>query len=293
MLMYYVKKNLLEIKELLKKFKENKISSIATLSSSLILPISLIWGIISIILFYVRNGFHFKFSSSIFSIYYNDVIKYLLIFFGVLSLIMILILYFKKSSKKSKIIFFTSIIGFLISISLMILFSVKENKNLTLIFAFIFLAFCFIPFIVIYKADISQVKTLVINNLIYYIILPLLLLIVSNVLPLVLAILVFSIINGISFASSGDTGVNSSTLKTDVKKQKKEQITAPSSNKKIIEVPNGMKLYREKGFGVPDYIVQDNGLASHKICTQEEFDKEKVIIVQNKNEIRYVGYRKK
>ncbi|MCI8544831.1 MAG: hypothetical protein HFH09_01210 [Bacilli bacterium] len=291
--MYYVKKNLLEIKELLKKFKENKISSIATLSSSLILPISLIWGIISIILFYVRNGFHFKFSSSIFSIYYNDVIKYLLIFFGVLSLIMILILYFKKSSKKSKIIFFTSIIGFLISISLMILFSVKENKNLTLIFAFIFLAFCFIPFIVIYKADISQVKTLVINNLIYYIILPLLLLIVSNVLPLVLAILVFSIINGISFASSGDTGVNSSTLKTDVKKQKKEQITAPSSNKKIIEVPNGMKLYREKGFGVPDYIVQDNGLASHKICTQEEFDKEKVIIVQNKNEIRYVGYRKK
>ena len=175
----------------------------------------------------------------------------------------------------------------------MILFSVKENKNLTLIFAFIFLAFCFIPFIVIYKADISQVKTLVINNLIYYIILPLLLLIVSNVLPLVLAILVFSIINGISFASSGDTGVNSSTLKTDVKKQKKEQITAPSSNKKIIEVPNGMKLYREKGFGVPDYIVQDNGLASHKICTQEEFDKEKVIIVQNKNEIRYVGYRKK
>ena len=282
--MYYVKKNLLEIKELLKKFKENKISSIATLSSSLILPISLIWGIISIILFYVRNGFHFKFSSSIFSIYYNDVIKYLLIFFGVLSLIMILILYFKKSSKKSKIIFFTSIIGFLISISLMILFSVKENKNLTLIFAFIFLAFCFIPFIVIYKADISQVKTLVINNLIYYIILPLLLLIVSNVLPLVLAILVFSIINGISFASSGDTGVNSSTLKTDVKKQKKEQITAPSSNKKIIEVPNGMKLYREKGFGVPDYIVQDNGLASHKICTQEEFDKEKVIIVQNKNE---------
>lgn len=291
--MYYVKKNLLEIKELLKKFKENKISSIATLSSSLILPISLIWGIISIILFYVRNGFHFKFSSSIFSIYYNDVIKYLLIFFGVLSLIMILILYFKKSSKKSKIIFFTSIIGFLISISLMILFSVKENKNLTLIFAFIFLAFCFIPFIVIYKADISQVKTLVINNLIYYIILPLLLLIVSNVLPLVLAILVFSIINGISFASSGDTGVNSSTLKTDVKKQKKEQITAPSSNKKIIEVPNGMKIYREKGFGVPDYIVQDNGLASHKICTQEEFDKEKVIIVQNKNEIRYVGYRKK
>ena len=291
--MYYVKKNLLEIKELLKKFKENKISSIATLSSSLILPISLIWGIISIILFYVRNGFHFKFSSSIFSIYYNDVIKYLLIFFGVLSLIMILILYFKKSSKKSKIIFFTSIIGFLISISLMILFSVKENKNLTLIFAFIFLAFCFIPFIVIYKADISQVKTLGINNLIYYIILPLLLLIVSNVLPLVLAILVFSIINGISFASSGDTGVNSSTLKTDVKKQKKEQITAPSSNKKIIEVPNGMKLYREKGFGVPDYIVQDNGLASHKICTQEEFDKEKVIIVQNKNEIRYVGYRKK
>ena len=291
--MYYVKKNLLEIKELLKKFKENKIRSIATLSSSLILPISLIWGIISIILFYVRNGFHFKFSSSIFSIYYNDVIKYLLIFFGVLSLIMILILYFKKSSKKSKIIFFTSIIGFLISISLMILFSVKENKNLTLIFAFIFLAFCFIPFIVIYKADISQVKTLVINNLIYYIILPLLLLIVSNVLPLVLAILVFSIINGISFASSGDTGVNSSTLKTDVKKQKKEQITAPSSNKKIIEVPNGMKLYREKGFGVPDYIVQDNGLASHKICTQEEFDKEKVIIVQNKNEIRYVGYRKK
>ncbi len=291
--MYYVKKNLLEIKELLKKFKENKISSIATLSSSLILPISLIWGIISIILFYVRNGFHFKFSSSIFSIYYNDVIKYLLIFFGVLSLIMILILYFKKSSKKSKIIFFTSIIGFLISISLMILFSVKENKNLTLIFAFIFLAFCFIPFIVIYKADISKVKTLVINNLIYYIILPLLLLIVSNVLPLVLAILVFSIINGISFASSGDTGVNSSTLKTDVKKQKKEQITAPSSNKKIIEVPNGMKLYREKGFGVPDYIVQDNGLASHKICTQEEFDKEKVIIVQNKNEIRYVGYRKK
>ena len=151
--MYYVKKNLLEIKELLKKFKENKISSIATLSSSLILPISLIWGIISIILFYVRNGFHFKFSSSIFSIYYNDVIKYLLIFFGVLSLIMILILYFKKSSKKSKIIFFTSIIGFLISISLMILFSVKENKNLTLIFAFIFLAFCFIPFIVIYKAE--------------------------------------------------------------------------------------------------------------------------------------------
>lgn len=291
--MYYIKNSLLEINEALKNFKNDKINNITTISSSLILPISLIWGIVSIILFYVRNGFHFKFSSIIFTIYYNEVIKYLFMFFGGLSLIMILILYFKKSSKKSKLIFFVSIIGIFISIFLMILFAIKGSKKLTLLFAFIFLIFCIIPLIVIYKSEISQVKTLVINSIIYYLLTPLVLLLLSNIVPLIAAIVGIGILfSMLSFSPGGGVATpNTNISKNEVTKNVEK--TRVQSNKKIIEVPSGMKLYREKGFIEPDYIVQDNGLASHKICTQEEFDKGKVVIVQNKNEIKYIGYRKK
>ena len=292
--MNYIKENLLEMKESFKNFKDNKINNIAILSSSLILLMSLIWGLISIILFYIKNGFHLKFSSTIFSIYYNDIMKYIFIFLCVLSVIMILILYFKESSKKSKILFFASIVGIFISIFLMILFSIKENKNLTLLFAFVFLIFCILPMIVIYKTNISQIKTLVINSIIYYLLVPIILLLLSNFIPLIIGIVVIGIMfSMLSFSSSsGSVEIsNNNTSRNNPKKNiEKPQV---KSNKKMIEVPSGMNLYREKGTFTPDYIVQDNGLASHKICTQEEFDKGKVVIVQNKAEIRYVGYRKK
>ncbi len=278
----------------MKDSKIGKISIVSTISTYLLLLISIVWGIISIIMFYTKNGFHLKLSSSISSIYFNDIMKYLYIFLAIISIITIFILFFKKSSKKSKILFFASIVGIFISIFLMILFSIKENKNLTLLFAFVFLIFCILPMIVIYKTNISQIKTLVINSIIYYLLVPLILLLLSNFIPLIIGIVVIGIMFSILSFSSGSGGVeisNNNTSRNDPKKNiEKSQL---KSNKKIIEVPSDMKLYREKGTFTPDYIVQDNGLSSMKICTQEEFDKGKVIIIQDKNEIKYVGYRKK
>lgn len=292
--MNYIIKTLSEMKESFKKFKENKLWNISTISTILIIPLSLIWGMISMILFYIKNGFHFKFSSSIFSIYYNETIKYLFFFFCLLSLTTILILYFKESSKKSKILFFTSIGLIILSFALIIYFAMIEKNNFVLLFTFILLGVCFLPITIVYKTEITQIKTLVINSIIFYIITPLLLLVGSNLMPLVAATIFFGMISSISFRSSEKVDIETSknTIPRNDSK-KKIETSQKRTNKKIIEVPSGMKLYREKGTFTPDYIVQDNGLSSMKICTQEEFDKEKVIIIQDKNEIKYIGYRKK
>ncbi len=138
-----------------------------------------------------------------------------------------------------------------------------------------------------------MIKNSIIALLISFIVLPLTLLIVENIIALVaiviIGIIVYIILNMVVNSLGSGDDVSSGELSNKSNTVSSTQTNTRQSSKNILQfskqgnciyVPRNIKLYKVKGVS-HDYICTDNGLSSSEICSLNDLEKGKVRIYKD------------
>lgn len=301
----------------IKEIKSNPIYGLGMLSSAMTIGISCIGAIVAYIIFCVQGGYQQQIeiiknkdidgavTNGNVSIFYDGGMSIVLMLLIVIALLLAIIYFFMQETKKKK----TVVVIDLVCAGLLAVFLLNEsffsrlldkfgkNNGNYIIGAFFVLGALIVIlfwYVMMHSESKRMFRCLYKVAIATYIIIPILLYLLENIITSVIYIVSIVLIGALLFfvftallgsESSGNSGNAKSSNKS--KSEEIERTPQP----KVIEFSGNHKFYRGKGgYGIStptdDCIYQDGELAKHSyVCTVDEYEKGKVIIMLNKKRV--------
>lgn len=301
----------------IKEIRSNPIYGLGMLSSAMAIGISCIGAIVAYIIFCVQGGYQHQIeiiknkdidgavTNGNVSIFYDGGMSIVLMLLIVIALLFAIIYFFMQETKKKKIIVLIDlivaewIVAFLVNdnISSRFLNLVGNDRGEYIVGAVLILCVAVIVlfwYIMMHSESKRMFRCLYKVAIATYIIIPILLYLLENIITSVIYIVSIVLIGALLFfvftaILGSESSGNSGNAKSSSKSKSEESEKAPQP--KVIEFSGNHKFYRGKGgYGIStptdDCIYQDGELAQHSyVCTVDEYEKGKVIIMLNKKRV--------
>lgn len=192
----YIKENVILLLKLLKQFNFKKFDSWSYVFSLILCPLSVIFGIITLVIFVASGKFtDLNMNQEIYNIYFNNWVNIFFVIITILAFLLSIISYFKNSKKGSVILFISLIVGAILTFSLAIYFAFIKDHNLKMICVFSSIILLLISIYNVYKSDIHQIKYSFFGTLWIYLIVPTFLYFMTNIGFLIILLVILLIIS--------------------------------------------------------------------------------------------------
>lgn len=314
----------------IKDFNKNHINNFGFLIPIAMSLTSIISAVVGYIIFIAKGGYstqflHIKqsgidgitksFTTGTSGFLTGGIVLKIVFFLFLAQLVVMLIAYFRESEKAKKIlmiidlslfaiVIIASVVIFLIANGSIeayqnqLVLNIKTIKTIYCILALLALVI-FIVLVLISKCRWMlgySVLCLALN----FIVMPLIMLLIENIIPLVLGIIVLVFIAGMiylifkvilsensegSFSTASDSSTNMNEINDKIEQKGKAGEPVKEENSIYIQDLNkflGIKLYKVHGI-FHDYVESDNGIGTRELCSVEQLDKGKFHIYDSKS----------